>query len=100
MKPASGRESAFCRSPGRRSGQPIELGGKPEVPVSRPYAKASIVILSLEDKWTLRHPGAIEQVSASVTAMLETFGALFARHSDIRAQHLGGAVKIMDVYYR
>jgi len=32
--------------------------------------------------------------------MLETFGALFARHSDIKPQHLGGAVKIMDVYYR
>ena len=32
--------------------------------------------------------------------MLDTFGALFARHSDIKPQHLGGAVKIMDVYYR
>jgi regulator of sigma E protease len=32
--------------------------------------------------------------------MFETFGALFARHSDIRPQHLGGAVKILDVYYR
>ena len=31
---------------------------------------------------------------------METFGALFARHSDIKPQHLGGAVKIMDVYYR
>jgi regulator of sigma E protease len=46
------------------------------------------------------HPGALEQVNASVTAMVETFGALFARHSDIKPQHLGGAVKIMDVYYR
>src|SRR5258708_28911196 len=32
--------------------------------------------------------------------MFEAFGALFAHHSDIKAQHLGGAVKIMDVYYR
>jgi regulator of sigma E protease len=32
--------------------------------------------------------------------MLETFGALIAKKSDIKAQHLGGAVKIMDVYYR
>jgi regulator of sigma E protease len=32
--------------------------------------------------------------------MVETFGALFARHSDIRPQHLGGAVKIMDLYAR
>jgi regulator of sigma E protease len=35
-----------------------------------------------------------------VNAMLDTFGALFARHSDIKPQHLGGAVKIMDVYAR
>jgi len=83
-----------------RSGQPLEIKVKPEVPVSPPDQKASLGILSLEDKWTLRHPGAIEQVNSSVTAMLETFGALFARHSDIKPQHLGGAVKIMDVYYR
>jgi len=83
-----------------RAGQPLEIKVKPEVPVSPPDQKASLGILSLEDKWTLRHPGAIEQVNSSVTAMLETFGALFARHSDIKPQHLGGAVKIMDVYYR
>src|SRR5436190_1383397 len=62
--------------------------------------KASIGILNWEDKWSLSRPGAIEQVNASVSAMVETFGALFARHSDIKPQHLGGAVKIMDVYYR
>jgi len=83
-----------------RGGRPMEIQVKPEVPVSPPDAKPSLGILSFEDKWTLRHPGAIEQVGSSVTAMLETFGALFARHSDIKAQHLGGAVKIMDVYYR
>jgi regulator of sigma E protease len=49
---------------------------------------------------TLTYPGALEQVRASVNAMVETFGALFARKSDIKPQHLGGAVKIMDVYYR
>lgn len=83
-----------------RAGRPLEIAVKPEVPVSPPDSKASLGILTWEDKWSLRHPGAIEQVSSSVTAMFETFGALFARHSDIKPQHLGGAVKIMDVYYR
>jgi len=32
--------------------------------------------------------------------MVDTFEALFASKSDIKPQHLGGAVKIMDVYYR
>jgi regulator of sigma E protease len=81
-----------------RQGQPLELSVKPEVPATG--GKASLGILTWEDKWTLRYPGAIEQVKASVTAMVETFGALFAPHSDIKAQHLGGAVKIMEVYSR
>ena len=48
----------------------------------------------------LAYPGAVQQVVASVGTMIETFGALFTRHSEIRAQHLGGAVKIMSLYYR
>jgi regulator of sigma E protease len=32
--------------------------------------------------------------------MVETFGALFSKKTDIKPQHLGGAVKIMDVYAR
>jgi len=81
-----------------RQGQPLEICVKPEVPATG--GKASLGILSWQDKWTLRYPGAVEQVEASVTAMVETFGALFAPHSDIKAQHLGGAVKIMEVYSR
>jgi regulator of sigma E protease len=83
-----------------RAGKPFEVTVKAEVPLSPPDSKPSLGILSWEDKWTLSHPGAIEQVTASVNAMLDTFGALFARHSDIKPQHLGGAVKIMDVYAR
>ena len=41
-----------------RGGQPLEIKVKPEVPVSPPDQKASLGILSFEDKWTLRHPGA------------------------------------------
>jgi regulator of sigma E protease len=81
-----------------RQGRPLEIRVKPEVPATG--GKASLGILSWEDKWTLRYPGAIEQVKASVNAMVETFGALFAPHSDIKPQHLGGAVKIMEVYSR
>jgi regulator of sigma E protease len=51
-------------------------------------------------EWTLVYPGAIQQVKDSVRAMFETFGALLNRKSNISAQHLGGAVKIMDVYAR
>jgi regulator of sigma E protease len=83
-----------------RNGQAVEVAVRPEVPINSPDGKASLGILNWEDKISLRYPNAIEQVDASVQAMFETFGALFARHSDIKPQHLGGAVKILDVYYR
>ncbi len=74
---------------------------KPEKPVSPPDEKPRLGILwNASGKTKLVHPGAIEQVVSSVSAMTETFGALFARDTDIKPQHLGGAVKIMDVYYR
>jgi len=81
-----------------REGQPLEVSVTPEVPATG--GKAKLGILTWREKWTLAYPGALEQVDASVAAMLETFGALFARHSDIKPQHLGGAVKIMEVYSR
>jgi regulator of sigma E protease len=47
----------------------------------------------------LVRPGVVEQIRDSVDAMVSTFGALFSRKSDIKAQHLSGAVKIMNIYY-
>ena len=84
----------------RGIGDPFPVQAKAEVPVSGSDGKPSLGILNWEDKWTLQHPGAIEQVKSSVSAMFETFGALFARGSDIKPQHLGGAVKILEVYHR
>jgi regulator of sigma E protease len=73
----------------------------PETPISPPNQKPRVgIVWDANGKTTLAHPGPIEQVDASITAMFETFGALLSRHTDIKPQHLGGAVKIMDVYYR
>ncbi|HLH57475.1 MAG TPA: RIP metalloprotease RseP [Verrucomicrobiae bacterium] len=83
-----------------RDGKQFDVNLKPEVPVSPPNQKALVGIAWGDGRTTLSHPGPIEQVDASVAAMFETFGALLSRHTDIKPQHLGGAVKIMDVYYR
>lgn len=84
-----------------RKGKCFAVSLTPEKPLSPPDAKPRVGLLwDANGKTKLVHPGAIEQVHSSVVAMMETFGALFARHSDIKPQHLGGAVKIMDVYYR
>ena len=84
-----------------RNGTNFTASLKPEKPISPPDEKPRVgVVWNASGKTELVHPGAIEQVVASVNAMAETFGALFARNTDIQAQHLGGAVKIMDVYAR
>jgi regulator of sigma E protease len=84
-----------------RNGQTLLVSLRPEKPVSPPGEKPRIGITwDGNGKTRLVYPGAFEQVGASVSAMVDTFGALFARHSDIKPQHLGGAVKIMDVYAR
>jgi regulator of sigma E protease len=84
-----------------RAGRTFEVSLTPETPISPPNQKPRIgIVWDANGKTTLAHPGPIEQVDASVTAMFETFGALLSRHTDIKPQHLGGAVKIMDVYYR
>ncbi|MEI8044508.1 MAG: RIP metalloprotease RseP [Verrucomicrobiota bacterium] len=85
----------------QRDGKPFPVSLKPEKPLSPPGERPRIGIAwDGNGRTRLVYPGAIEQVVASVNAMVDTFGALFARHSDIKAQHLGGAVKIMDVYAR
>jgi len=83
-----------------REGKTFEVGitpRAPAVPTGEPPR------LGLEwlagGKTGLVYPGPVSQVVSSVSTMLETFGALFAHHSDIKAQHLGGAVKIMSIYY-
>jgi regulator of sigma E protease len=85
-----------------RDGKKFQVSVTPETPISPPSEKPKIGILSWDanGKTSLAYPGPIEQVDASVSAMMETFGALLSRHTDIKPQHLGGAVKIMDVYAR
>lgn len=51
-------------------------------------------------KWKLSYPGPLEQVRSSVMTMVDTFGALFSRKSDIKPEHLAGPVGIMRMYYQ
>ncbi|MBI5386183.1 MAG: RIP metalloprotease RseP [Verrucomicrobia bacterium] len=50
-------------------------------------------------RYQLIKPGAFDQMRDSVNVIVATFDALFSRKSDIKPQHLGGAVKIINVYY-
>lgn len=85
----------------KRGNQTFAASVTPEKPITPPDDKPRIgVVWNGTGKTKLVYPGVVEQVQGSVNAMVQTFGALFARNSDIEPQHLGGAVKIMEVYYR
>jgi len=85
-----------------RGGQTFEVSLTPVLPLNAvgEDRKPRIgVTWDATGHYKLVYPGAIEQVVDSVNAMVATFGALFSRKSDIKPQHLGGAVKIFSVYY-
>jgi regulator of sigma E protease len=85
---------------GRREGSPFEVTIVPQVPVGSSNAMVGIIWDDLGGKIDVAHPTVLEQIDASVDAMVSTFGALFSPHSDIKPQHLSGAVNIMNIYYR
>lgn len=57
------------------------------------------VAWDLKGRWNLDHPDPIKQIKLSVGSMVDTFGALFSRKSDIGPQHLSGPVGILRIYY-
>jgi regulator of sigma E protease len=73
----------------------------PQVPLTSTNGKPRVGI-----EWdmsgglmTIARPGVEEQIRTSVEAMIGTFSALFSRKTKVKAQHMGGAVKILNVYY-
>lgn len=84
----------------QRGASILNVAVTPEKPISPPDEKPRIgIVWNPDGKWTLAYPSAFEQVRGSVNAMVGTFSALFSKKSDIKPQHLGGAVKILSVYY-
>jgi regulator of sigma E protease len=83
-----------------RDGRPLEVAVTPEIPLQPDDQRPRLgIVWSDGGKLRLVHPGPWEQVVDSVGALVSTLDALFSRKSDIKAQHLGGFVKIITVYY-
>src|SRR5207247_11106910 len=83
---------------GMREKTPIAITVTPEIPLGVTSSKPRIGIVwdPGGGRMDLVRPGVTEQIVGSVDAMLSTFGALFSRKSDIKPQHLSGAIKIMN----
>lgn len=88
----------------RRGTETFNLAVQPEMPIypedypedeRRPLIG---VTWDLTGLWTVDRPGPVAQIRMSVSAMVNTFKALFSS-SDVKAQHLSGPVGIMRIYY-
>lgn len=78
----------------------LSLSISSRTPISPPDEPAQLGILwDSGGKMTIARPGVWEQIYDSVDALVSTLGALFSSKSDISAQHLSGAVKILNIYY-
>ena len=71
---------------------------KPVVPTNAPPLLGIMSWLGETNGAALDHPSPTEQIVTSATQIYNTFGALFARHSEVSVQQLGGAVMIIRVY--
>jgi regulator of sigma E protease len=86
---------------GSRGGAPLQVSVVPEIPVGATNARPRIGIQWDQGggRMALAYPAVVDQIVGSVDAMISTFGALFSKKSDIKPQHLSGAVKIINIYY-
>jgi regulator of sigma E protease len=87
----------------RRGTETFEVEVRPEMPIfPDDYTgdrKPMIgVAWDLTGLWTVDRPDPVTQIKMSVSAMVNTFKALFTS-SDVKAQHLSGPVGIMRIYY-
>lgn len=84
-----------------RDGKSLAFSIHPQKPVSPTNAPPMLgIVWDATGKISMSHPGALEQVDSSLSAVVETIGAVLSPKSEIKAQDLGGAVMILSLYYR
>ncbi len=84
-----------------RDGKSLAYSIRPEKPLAPTNSPPLLgIIWNGTGKTSISHPGALEQVDASLNAVFETIGAVISPKSQIKAQDLSGAVMILSIYYR
>jgi regulator of sigma E protease len=79
----------------------------PEVPQDEKVPRIGIqwsedfgIVLDEYRRMSVKHPGPLEQIRASMSSIVNTLGAVASPKSDIRLQHMSGPVMMLQVYYR
>lgn len=93
-----------------RDGKNTEFTVTPEIPVGEDHPRLGIkwresdlaidgVVLDGIGQFQIIHPSPTELIRASVMTVVNTFSALIAPKSKVSVQHLGGPLKMMQIYY-
>ncbi len=83
----------------QRAKEVFSLSVTPAIPIEGEQIPRIGIVWDDTGRMDVIHPGPIEQIRDSFKAMTSTFGALFSKKSDVKAQHLSGPVGIMRIYY-
>ena len=91
----------------RRNGRQREVKVMPEIPEGDKVARIGIIwgddlgiTLDQYGNMMVKHPRPMEQIRASMLSIFNTVGAIASPKSDIRLQHMGGPVMMLQVYYK
>jgi regulator of sigma E protease len=85
----------------QRTNENFIVSARPEIPLT-PTNFPPLLGISWDEmgKVTIQHPNPFEQVYSSFTSVAETIAAVASPHTQIKPQHLGGAVMILSLYAR
>jgi regulator of sigma E protease len=89
-----------------RAGAPLEMRVTP-TPVQgeeRPMIGISWeedfgMVFNARGRTALVHPGPLDQLRKAGMSIVDTFGAVASRKSDVKLQHMGGPLMMMRAYY-
>jgi regulator of sigma E protease len=90
-----------------RDGAQREVKVVPEIPEGDTVARIGIIwgddlgiTLDQYGNMMVKHPRPLEQIRASMLSIFNTVGAIASPRSDVRLQHMGGPVMMLQVYYK
>ncbi|HTL31344.1 MAG TPA: PDZ domain-containing protein, partial [Tepidisphaeraceae bacterium] len=88
-----------------RDGEKLALTMTPAIPIDEKRPKLGLQFredtlgLGLAAKVRPVHPPPLEQIRLSAMSIINTLGVIVSRKSDVGAQHLGGPLMMLRIYY-
>ena len=90
-----------------RGAEKLALSMTPAIPLDEKRPKLGLqfredplgLTLNENGRRSIIHPPPLEQIRLSTLSIVNTLGAILSSKSDVSAQHLGGPVMMMRIYY-